>query len=199
MAQIRYNNAGNLRSIYRNGKWSTPFIGEVLPPLYKDGSTAGYRKFSTLPYGYRALFIVLKQQYLNKGLNTIAKIFPVYAPASDNNNPQGYINFVEKQTGINRDKVLSSYSDLIPIVEAITKQETGVTADKQAVIDGYKLINSPLIPPTTIQQPTTIETPVPQINWFTRNKKPILITGAGLLILTSLYYGKKNNRAFVRN
>ncbi len=198
MASIRYNNAGNLRSFYDGKQWSKAFVGETLPPLYKEGSKSGYRKFVSLPYGYRALFIVLKQQYLNKGLNTIAKIFPVYAPASDNNQPSAYIDFVEKQSGINRNKILSTYSDLIPIVEAITKQETGTTPDKQAIIEGYKLINNPIIPPSTIQQPTTTTPEQPQINWFVRNKKPLLIASAGILILTSIYYGKKSSSEFSR-
>lgn len=193
---IRFNNAGNIRTFYKNGSWSKPFIGEVLPPLASVGATSGFRKFATLPLGYRALFIVLKQNYLNKGLDTIAEIFPVYAPSGDgSNNPQAYINLVEKKSGIDRNKILKTYSDLIPIVEAITEVETGTKANKDAILQGYKFINSPpLIDTNTIEYttPSTENNLIPKENFFVRNKKPILITGITLALLTTLYlYNEK--------
>jgi len=187
---LRYNNPGNIRTFLKNGEWSKPFIGEILPPLFTPGKNSGYRKFQTLPFGYRALFMVLKNNYLDKGINTIQKIFPVYAPASDNNQPSVYINTVEKKTGINRNKILSTYKDLIPIVEAITEIETGQKADKTAIMQGYEYINKPpvQIEPQTEQTPTEPK----KKNWFIKNKKPILITTAVGAVLTALYlYNEK--------
>jgi len=200
MGKIRYNNPGNLRTFQTNGKWATPFIGEILPPLATPGQEFGFRKFQSLPLGYRALFLVLKSQYLNKGFDTIAKIFPKYAPTSDGNNPQLYIENVEKWSNVNRNKKLNTYSDLIPIVEGITRMENNVLPDKQAIVQGYKYINTPPIvaPPTidiTPGQTTPTPTPIQQ-NWLQRNKKPLIIGGIAIAVLTTLYYSNEKKKIY---
>jgi len=163
---LKNNNPGNIRSFIKNGKYSTPFVGESLPADIKPGKTAGFRIFVSLPYGYRALFKVLKGGYLDKGNNTIAKIFPIYAPASDNNVPTAYINSVEKMTGINKNTILTSYADLIPIVRAITKVETGTTANETAIIEGFNLIGDTTGPtqPTQPTEPVIVPDPGTQLN-----------------------------------
>lgn len=188
---LKNNNPGNIRSFVKDGKYSTPFIGETLPPDIKPGKTAGFRIFTTLPYGYRALFKVLKTGYLDKGLNTINKIFPIYAPASDNNTPSAYISSVESMSGINRNTILKSYFELIPIVKAITKVETGTTANDWAIIDGYNIINDTIGP---TQQTPAPELPQPTnkiIDFIKDNKKKILISAAILTILLIYYENQR--------
>lgn len=187
---IRYNNPGNIRSFYTNGNWSKPFTGETLPPLFSPGATAGYRKFVSLPMGYRALFIVLKLNYLNKGFNTIATIFPRYAPAGDGNNPGAYIAGVEKMTGIPKDKILSTYSDLIPVVKAITKIETGTTADETAVLDGFKLINGGVSTKPQPQEPTT----QPADNKKKSNLTTVLVISATAALILFAVWQKRTKR-----
>ena len=191
---LRYNNPGNIRSFYSGGQWSKPFTGETLPPLFTPGQTAGYRKFETLPYGYRALFIVLKQNYLNKGFNTIATIFPRYAPAGDGNNPGAYIAGVEKMTGIKRDTVLNTYSDLIPVVKAITKIETGTTADNNAVIEGYKLLNGGVAPKP--QAPAAPEPNAPDEKKKNKLIVPVLIGTAATLIIYAIWQNKQTSTTY---
>lgn len=188
---LKNNNPGNIRSFIKNGKYSTPFIGETLPPDIKPGKVAGFRVFTTLPYGYRALFKVLKTGYLDKGNNTINKIFPIYAPASDNNVPIAYINSVVKMTGINKDTILKTYKDLIPIVRAITKVETGTAANEAAILEGFNLIGD-----TTGPTPGTEIQPLPDpgnkvLNFIKDNKKKILISAGMALILYTLYENKR--------
>lgn len=193
---LKNNNPGNIRSFIKNGKYSTPFVGESLPPDIKPGSTAGFRRFTTLAYGYRALFKILKEQYLEKGFNTIEKIFPRYAPSTDFNDPAAYIAAVEKMTGYNRSRILTTYQELIPVVKAITKVETGTTADETQVLKGLSLVGTYLMPsnePDTTPGTTGTETPE---TFFQANKKKILISaailiGGGLLIY---YYGSKRNQ-----
>ena len=194
---LKNNNPGNIRSFIKNGKYSTPFVGESLPADIKPGKTAGFRVFVSLPYGYRALFKVLKGGYLDKGINTIAKIFPIYAPASDNNVPTAYINSVEKMTGINKNTILTSYADLIPIVRAITKVETGTTANEAAILEGFNLIGDTTGPtqPTQPTEPVITPDPGTQLNtiltFIKDNKKKIVISALAALLIYITYEKKR--------
>ena len=157
---VRFNNFGNIRSFYRNGSWSKPFDGEIMPPLFTAGQSSGYRKFSSPAYGYRALFKVLMNNYLMKGINTIEKIFPIYAPIGDQNDPSAYIANVEKMTGIPRSKMLTSYAELIPVVKAITKVETGTQAVDADVMSGFNLVTGKMTPEKPKEEtPSTPSTP----------------------------------------
>lgn len=104
------------------------------------GST-GFLKFTAVKYGVRAGFINLVNTYLNKGLNTIAKIFPVYAPSRDpRNNPAAYVANVEKITGIPRDQVISTSDQIYKLGKAIIQVEEGKFWVPQADFDeGFKL------------------------------------------------------------
>ena len=194
---LKNNNPGNIRSFIKNGKYSTPFVGESLPADIKPGKTAGFRVFVSLAYGYRALFKVLKGGYLDKGNNTIAKIFPIYAPASDNNVPTAYINSVEKMTGINKNTILTSYADLIPIVRAITKVETGTTANEAAILEGFNLIGDTTGPtqPTQPTEPVITPDPGTQLNtilsFIKNNKKKIVISALAALLIYITYEKKR--------
>jgi hypothetical protein len=194
---LKNNNPGNIRSFIKNGKYSTPFIGETLPPDIKPGKTAGFRVFTSLPYGYRALFKVLKSGYLDKGINTINKIFPIYAPASDNNVPTAYINAVVKMTGINKDTILKNYTDLLPIVKAITKVETGTAANDAAILEGFNLIGDTTGPTQPTQPTETQNLPDPGnelkkvFNFIKNNKKKILISAAAALLIYITYEKKR--------
>ena len=185
MASIKRNNPGNIRSFRVGSGYSTPFKHELTPPDIKQGANSGFRIFDSLPSGYRALFIVLKQGYLNKGLNTIARIFPVYAPSGDNNSPSAYISQVESITGINRNTILRDYKDLIPIVEAITKVENGVNANREAVINGYKSINSSTLLDSfispTLPVISTEQNPASSSTQKNKYRLPLLI-GGGILV-----------------
>lgn len=109
----------------------TPSAWQGLVP----GST-GFLKFINPMYGVRAGFINLVNVYLNRGLNTIEKIFPVYAPSGHgSNNPSSYIATVERLTGIPRNKVISSSDDLYKLGRAIVQVEEGNFWVSQADFD----------------------------------------------------------------
>lgn len=123
---VKNNNPGNIRLIKKkDGSFSAPFVGEIRPGDIKPGAAAGFRKFDSLINGFRAMFVLLKAGYINNGYDTIAKILPRYAPSGDNNNPESYINTVEQLSGVDRDTVLNTYGDLLPVVKAMARVETG--------------------------------------------------------------------------
>lgn len=86
----------------------------------------GFLIFENPMYGVRAGFINLINVYLKSGLNTIEQIFPVYAPSGHGANvPENYIQFVTKQTGINRNTKITTQDQIYKIGKAIVTHEEG--------------------------------------------------------------------------
>ena len=143
---LRNNNPLNIRHN------SDKFQGEI------KGNDKSFKTFSSMPYGYRAGFVVL-HTYLKNGFNTIEKIIARFAPPNENNT-QAYIANVERWSGVPRSKELTAASgaDYIMIVTAISgtltleyKTETNIkeikNENRQAVafytITGIKLHTKP--------------------------------------------------------
>lgn len=130
---LRNNNPGNIR------KSDTTWIGQV------NGEDPEFVTFSSVEYGYRALFILLKN-YISKGYNTISLIINRYAPSSENNTT-GYIKRVVADTGIENDKILSfdNERDMIKLVAAISLVENGKISNFTDVTKGYELASGKTI------------------------------------------------------
>ena len=130
MAQIKYNNPGN---IGKGDAWQ----GSVTP-----GASASFVEFQTLAYGLRALFINTVAK-INNGKNTIEKIITSHAPPTENNT-ENYINHVSEWTGIARNSVIQAndIDSLKKIVRAITRQEHGVTLSDSEIAEGFDLWQS---------------------------------------------------------
>lgn len=110
---IRNNNPGNIRYNKR---------------ITWDGQTGadagGYVIFESAFKGIRAMArdLITKQ---GRGLNTIAKIIPVYAPEQDNNDVAAYVASVEKRAVIGRDLPLMAHH-MEPLVKAMIHHENGL-------------------------------------------------------------------------
>ena len=87
--------------------------------------SGSFLKFIAPRYGVRAGYINLVNAYIKRNLNTIEKIFPVYAPISDGNKPDKYIEFVEQFTGIKRNEIIDDADQLYIIGRAIERVEAG--------------------------------------------------------------------------
>ena len=124
---LRNNNPLNIR------KNAEQFQGEI------KGKDKSFKTFLSLPFGYRAGFVILGT-YLSQGLNTIEKIIAHWAPPTENDT-ESYITHVERWSGVLRNKVLtaSSGADFILIVAAMSFVENGQNADISAVQAGFKL------------------------------------------------------------
>ncbi len=125
---LRNNNPGNIR------KGGDTFQGEKLP-----SSDPAFKQFTTMPYGYRAMFVTLAT-YIGKGFNTIEKIISRWAPSNENNT-DGYIKNVARMSKVTKTKVLTtSDGQLIKaIVAAMSYVENGLPAVMADVESGYKL------------------------------------------------------------
>ena len=126
---LKNNNPLNIRHN------SDTFVGEV------QGKDKAFKTFQSRAHGYRAAFVTLHTYLVKHRRDTIEKIIRAWAPPEDNNDTEAYIASVEKQSGIPRDKVLTTNSgeDYEKIVIAMSKVENGVAAETAEVESGFKL------------------------------------------------------------
>ena len=128
---LRNNNPGNIRI---NGDL---FQGKVRPS--KDKS---FKQFTTMAYGYRAMFKILSNYFKNYKLDTIRKMITRWAPPEDNNHTEAYIKAVSDYAGIPADDPINvnDREQMIRIVAGMSKVENGVEADMLDVIAGWNLL-----------------------------------------------------------
>ena len=116
----RNNNPLNIRFSIWNA-WN----GKILPNT--DGS---FEQFSDMAYGYRAALKLIRK-YIKQGHNTVAKIINRWAPESDGNYTQAYIDHVCEFANLNRDMVINpdDRDTITAMVRAMSIIENG-TKDK---------------------------------------------------------------------
>lgn len=126
---LRNCNPGNIR---KNG---IVYSGEVV--LSKDET---FKQFTTMAYGYRAIFVVLHTYARKYGINTIATMIARYAPATENHT-QKYIDAVSEWSGVPATSHLTTTNAdvMVPIVAAMSRVENGVPAVMADVDSGWKL------------------------------------------------------------
>lgn len=126
---LRNNNPGNIR------RSRVRYKGEVRPSRDPD-----FKEFSTMAYGYRAVFVLLDTYRSRYGLTTIRQMLNRYAPPTENFT-EGYVRFVADYSGVMPDEVIDTRSekDMIPIVAAMSKIENGVAANIADVERGWEL------------------------------------------------------------
>lgn len=126
---LRNNNPGNIR---KNG---IVYQGEVVPS--KDEA---FKQFTTMAYGYRAMFTVLHTYARKYGINTIATMIERYAPATENYT-QAYIEAVSEWSGVPATSHLTTTNAevMIPVVAAMSRMENGAPAVMKDVEAGWKL------------------------------------------------------------
>lgn len=128
---LRNNNPGNIRIN------DDLFQGEVRPS--KDKS---FKQFETMAYGYRAMFVILRNYIRNYKLDTIRKMISRWAPPKDNNHTEAYIKAVSDYAGIPADDPINvnDREQMIRIVAGMSRVENGVEADMPDVITGWLLL-----------------------------------------------------------
>lgn len=127
---LRLCNPGNIRI---NGDL---FQGEVRPS--KDKS---FKQFETMAYGYRAMFVILRNYIRNYKLDTIRKMISRWAPPKENHT-EAYVKAVSDYAGIPADDPINvnDREQMIRIVAGMSRVENGVEADMPDVITGWILL-----------------------------------------------------------
>jgi hypothetical protein len=126
---LRNNNPGNIR---KNG---IVYQGEIVP-----SQDEAFKQFTTMAYGYRAMFTVLHTYARKYGINTIVKMIERYAPATENHT-QAYIEAVSEWSGVPATSHLTTTNAevMIPVVAAMSRIENGAPAVMKDVEAGWKL------------------------------------------------------------
>jgi hypothetical protein len=113
---IRNKNPGNLRY---SSSWN-----------WKGVAGVDDKQFAIFESAEWGLYHFAKQleRYKKRGLDTLAKIIPIYAPKSDNNDEAAYIRSVEVQTGIDKNTVLDLQDRVVleKLMRAFTRHEQGM-------------------------------------------------------------------------
>lgn len=128
---LNNNNPGNIRI------GGAKFIGE------KDKSTdKSFRQFISMPFGYRAMFVLLRN-YIKNGNNTIFKMINTWAPPSENATSV-YVTTVEKNSGIDKHKIITvnDLDSLTKIISGMSAVENGISAILADIIKGRNLLES---------------------------------------------------------
>ena len=126
---IRNRNPLNIR--HSTSKW------KGMAPKQTDPA---FVQFTTMAYGYRAAFVLLRTYRQKYGCNTIRKIVKRWAPPSENNTDR-YIENVSRWTGIEADKMLAGQdaNTWMKIVAAMSRMENGVEARMEEVVQGQRM------------------------------------------------------------
>lgn len=125
---IRNNNPLNIR------------IGNKWKGLKIPNTDKAFDQFTSMVWGYRAAFIVLKN-YINKHhCNTVAKIISRFAPSTENNTAS-YIKIVCTKTGFKPDDVVEpTFKHLSKLVYAMAWVESMAVPSIATLKDAWKLI-----------------------------------------------------------
>lgn len=128
----RNNNPGNIVLTYK-GDNKYFWKGEI------EGNDKRFKKFKSIDWGYRAMFITLSS-YINKGVDTVASIIYRWAPPHENNT-YNYANIVAQKVGIPLDRKVSFENPEVikEIVKAISRVENGIEPNEEDIHKGYEL------------------------------------------------------------
>lgn len=118
---MRLKNPGNIRP-------GAGFFGE-------SGQDKGYAKFDSDAAGIRAIQRLLRTYGNQYGINTLRGLANRYAPPSDNNPTDNYIEFLSQQTGIDPDEPINLAERGSEIIPAIIGFEQGQQPFSQDMID----------------------------------------------------------------
>lgn len=127
---LRNNNPGNIRNN------SDRFTFEIRP-----STDPSFKQFYTMYYGYRAMFVILRNYKKMYGLDTIRKMITRWAPPKENDTA-AYIAEVSRASGIPADDPVNidDREQMIRIVAAMSKVENGRPAVMSDVIKGFELL-----------------------------------------------------------
>ncbi|TDB62203.1 structural protein [Photorhabdus khanii] len=123
---IRNNNPGNIR-------WSDDWQGLVPESQRTDNA---FCQFVGPEYGIRAMIKILHNYNRKYGLKTVKGIISRWAPPNENNT-EGYVNRVCKDTDVTCDQVVDVFNQVFmtKLIKAIITVENGSQPYNNEVID----------------------------------------------------------------
>lgn len=128
---LRNNNPGNIR--HDGTRWQ----GERIP-----STDPSFKQFTSMAYGYRAMFKLLTNYARLHGCQTIRKIISRWAPPSENDTA-AYIATVSRLTGIAPDQTIdiASHDQMCSLVAAMSQVKNGIRAAPAEIQSGWLLLS----------------------------------------------------------
>ena len=125
---LKNRNPGNIR------RSKTTYKGEVA------STDQAFKAFESMPWGYRAMFVLLHTYCTRHGCRTLRDIISRYAPPSENHTGN-YIRAVATSAGISPDQELDTgnHSVMVKVVAGMSQVENGVAAVMPDVEAGWDL------------------------------------------------------------
>lgn len=107
---VIYQAADGAEFLYSGGSraWRNGNPGNLRAADTSIGNAGGFAVFADLDSGMAALKSLLKRKYAGMKLDAV---FSVYAPSTDNNDPDHYAKQVKKWTGLDSNKTVGELSD----------------------------------------------------------------------------------------
>ena len=111
------------------------YKGEVRP-----SRDPAFKQFESMPWGYRAIFVLLDTYRIRHGLETIRGMISRWAPPSENHT-EIYIRAVADAVGIADDRPVDTRdrTTMLRMAAAISRVENGTAADMDDVERGWEL------------------------------------------------------------
>lgn len=126
---LRNFNPGNIRNS------PTKYEGEI-----ENATDRAFKRFASMAYGYRAMFMLLHTYQRRHGLNTIREMITRYAPPSENHTDE-YVRAVAIWASLEPDRKITTTcrNFMVPVVAAMSRVENGVKAVMADVEAGWEL------------------------------------------------------------
>ena len=126
------NNPLNIRKVP-----GTHWKGEILPSIQGGDGGGSFVRFESIEFGLRAAFVLLYTYSTKYKLNCIRDIISRWAPPTENDTER-YIQNVCLWTGFGGNERLTE-TEWPRLVQAMARQECGVTLSKEQIQKGYAL------------------------------------------------------------
>lgn len=125
-------NPGNIR------RSATRYKGEVHPSRDLD-----FKEFSSLPWGYRAVFVLLHTYRVRYGLQSVEEMITRWAPPSENRTGQ-YVRYVAEAVGVAPGDAIETLDEgaMLSFAAAVSEVENGEPACMEEVRAGWRLFLS---------------------------------------------------------
>lgn len=123
-----------LNNPYNIKKSKTPYFGKD-----NNGNNSAFEGFRNITFSTAAFFKLIRDNYYLKGYDTIEKILYRYAPPSDNNNTEQYIQYVSQKTGVDRNTKIDigDFKMMYALASAICRFESSFELDSFQAWRGY--------------------------------------------------------------
>jgi hypothetical protein len=109
----------------------------------RESSDYSFKQFTSMAYGFRALFVLLRTYEVIYHLNTLQSMLNRYAPPTENDTTS-YVAFVSGRTRIADISTIDTLNakQMIPIATAIARMENGSEPDADDVQAGWELFRA---------------------------------------------------------